>query len=264
MILLELQAQQAGAVNNTDHVVTLSIYPFILIGIARWASLIINLILICVGLVVNVLVIFIFCQSELRKLTISIHTIGLAVSDICLLCISVFLKWLSEYEHDFEIFRTEFWCRTHGYFDLTFCCWSAWNIVCLSYERYLCICKQSKIYAKSAKKRALIAVTLLPFICLIFFAWYPYMIRWENMSTHNNQSNDSHELITYYDMYLNEISFDFELFCQPYNKYFFLTSGLVSVTVTYIVPFVLIAFFNCNIVRTLNNRIKKKQDYFGN
>jgi hypothetical protein len=53
------------------------------------------------------------------------------------------------------------------------------------------------------------------------------------------------------------------IFCRPRNKFFYLTSGVVSISISYIVPFVLITFFNSRIVRTLNQRIARRKEYFG-
>jgi hypothetical protein len=98
----------------------LNFYLYIMVHWTRDASLTINCVLIVVGLLVNALVIVVFVRAELRKLSISIYTISLAISDMSLLGVPVFLKWLNELQPELGLFRTSFWCRTHGYFGLNY------------------------------------------------------------------------------------------------------------------------------------------------
>lgn len=222
-------------------------YSLVLIQMTQKTTLWLNLILIMVGLIVNSLVILVFSRTELRKLSISIHTIALALSDMFLLCMPVFLKWLSEIKPQLSLFKTSFWCKTHGYFDIAFCCWSAWNVVALSNERWIAICRPSTISIKSPKKRAYIISLIIPFAALLAFIWYPIIIQVNHLKTLDNTNL----------LKLNE-----ESFCHPIDNRLLLMFGLMSIFITYVVPFVLITFYNSRIVKTLNERIAKRKEYF--
>lgn len=216
-------------------------YSLIFVDMTIKTSLSLNLILILVGLVSNVLVVVVFCRSELRRLSISVHTISLAISDISLLSIPVFLKWLNEKRPDILLFHTDFWCKTHGYFDVSFCCWSAWNVVALSHERWIATCHPFVVYAKSTKSRSVIVSFVIPLITLVAFSWYPFL-----MTKRPIEPGSS------------------ELICEPQDNELMLVFGAFTILITYVGPFVFISFFNCRIIRTLNEKIAKRKEYFGN
>lgn len=224
-------------------------YSMIFIDMTLKTSLSLNLILILVGLVTNILVVIVFCRSELRRLSISVHTIALAVSDMSLLCFPVFLKWLNETRVDLGLFHTEFWCKTHGYFDVSFCCWSAWNVVALSHERWIATCHPFVVYAKSTKSRSVTVSILIPIVTMIAFVWYPFLID-RSVKYENITENDT--------VYLYE-----ELTCRPKDSNLMLVFGVFTILATYVVPFLFISFFNCRIIKTLNEKIAKRKEYFG-
>jgi hypothetical protein len=240
-------------------------YIYSMIFLTRHASLIINSVLIVVGVLVNTLVILVFCRAELRKLTISIYTLSLAVSDMCLLSVPVFLKWLNEFSPELALFKTSFWCKTHGYLDIAFCCWSAWNIVALSSERWMVICRQSNVYMHRVHKRAVLIVVSIPLLSLLSFMWYPFMLEYLDKKAVSGAAIALDEFMTVNSYEYNETLTPIkdEIFCRPSNKHFYLASGIASITISYLIPFVLITFFNSRIVNTLNKRIAKRKEYFG-
>ncbi len=257
-------SSRSSSSSNNSQGIDFNFNLYLMIYLTRNASLMINCVLIVVGVLVNMLVILVFCRGELRKLTISIYTLSLAVSDMSLLSVPVFLKWLNELRPELALFKTSFWCKTHGYFDIAFCCWSGWNIVALSSERWMVICRPSKVYinSNSVHRPAVLTVVLIPFVSLLAFMWYPFMLE---LTDKNAAAHEPFVLAAADPDYYNQtlpISKD-EIFCRPSDKHFYLASGIVSITISYLVPFLLIAFFNLRIVNTLNKRINKRKEYFG-
>ncbi|CAF0710087.1 unnamed protein product [Brachionus calyciflorus] len=223
------------------------LYSLLLLEMTRKSTLWANFVLILIGLFTNLLVIIVFTRPELRKQSISIHTIGLAISDIILLCFPVSLKWLNEYDPDLEFFKTNFWCKTHGYFDIVFCCWSAWNVVALSNERWMTICGPCRIGMKNPRKRSLTIVVIIPILSFIVFIWYPFVIE-------TNQSDlDRISLNTFLE----------QKECQPKNNILLLFFGTIGICLTYLIPFLMILFYNSRIIKKLNSRIEKRKQYFG-
>lgn len=165
-----------------------------------------------------------------------------------LLCLPVFLKWLNETQPHLALFHTEFWCKTHGYFDVSFCCWSAWNVVALSHERFVATCHPFVVYAKSTKRRSFVLSILIPVVTMIAFVWYPFLI-------HLNPGKGAN---------ITTVSMSDELECKPKDNELLLAFGVFSIVATYVLPFFFITFFNCRIIRTLNHKITKRKEHFGN
>lgn len=226
---------------------TACLYSLLLIDMTRKTTLWMNLVLIVIGLLTNLLVIIVFTRPELRKQSISIHTIGLAVSDIFLLAFPVSLKWLNEYDPDYYLFKTNFWCRSHGYFDIVSCCWSAWNVVALSNERWMTICGRWRLGSKNHSKRSLTIVCIIPIVSFIVFIWYPFVIE---TNPHNNDKVTLNTFLEQDD-------------CQPTNNFLLLFFGTISIFLTYLIPFLMILFYNSRIIKKLNSRIEKRKQYFG-
>jgi hypothetical protein len=76
--------------------------------------------IICIGLLGNILTVCVFILTDLKKQSVSIITIALAIADSFVLLIPVSILWLE------TILRREFtdispfWCRTHGWFSSLF------------------------------------------------------------------------------------------------------------------------------------------------
>lgn len=222
------------------------LHSLLLMDMTRKSTLWMNFFLIFFGLFSNILVILVFSRPELRKQSISVHTMALAISDIFLLSIPVTLKWLNEHEPDFWFFRTNFWCKTHGYFDIVFCSWSAWNVVALSNERWMTICGPGRVGLKNARKRSVTIVILIPVLSFMVFIWFPFVVE-----TNSNE--------------LDKISMNTFMEhrdCQPKNNFVLLFFGSIGICLTYLIPFLLILFYNCKIIKRLNFRIEKRKQFF--
>jgi hypothetical protein len=77
-------------------------------------------IIICVGLLGNILTICVFIITDLKRQSVSILTIALAIVDSLVLLIPVSLVWLENYSKRELTDASPFWCRTHGSMILLF------------------------------------------------------------------------------------------------------------------------------------------------
>jgi hypothetical protein len=55
-----------------------------------------------------------------------------------------------------------------------------------------------------------------------------------------------------------------ELFCKAKDEHLLLAFGLTGIFTAYIIPFVLICYFNSRIIKILSNRIERRKECFGN
>ena len=71
-------------------------------------------VIICVGLLGNILTICVFIMTDLKRQSVSILTISLAIVDSLVLLIPVTLLWLENLLKRELTDISPFWCRTHG------------------------------------------------------------------------------------------------------------------------------------------------------
>ena len=71
-------------------------------------------IIICVGLLGNILTICVFIITDLKRQSVSILTIALGIVDSLVLLIPVSLLWLESILKRELTDASSFWCRTHG------------------------------------------------------------------------------------------------------------------------------------------------------
>jgi hypothetical protein len=71
-------------------------------------------IIICVGLLGNILTICVFIMTDLKRQSVSILTISLAIFDLLVLLIPVSFLWLENVLRREFTDSSPFWCRTHG------------------------------------------------------------------------------------------------------------------------------------------------------
>jgi hypothetical protein len=74
-------------------------------------------IIICIGLLGNILTICVFIFTDLKRQSVSILTIALAIVDSLVLLVPVSLLWLETILKRELTDASAFWCRTHGPFD---------------------------------------------------------------------------------------------------------------------------------------------------
>ncbi len=80
------------------HKIYLSLTPFI----------------ICIGLLGNILTVCVFILTDLKRQSVSIITIALAIVDSFVLLIPVAIFWLEKVLKRELTDLSSFWCRTHG------------------------------------------------------------------------------------------------------------------------------------------------------
>lgn len=71
-------------------------------------------VIICIGTLGNILTICVFIITDLKRQSVSILTIALAIVDSFVLLIPVTLLWLESLLRRELTDASPFWCRTHG------------------------------------------------------------------------------------------------------------------------------------------------------
>jgi hypothetical protein len=207
-------------------------------------------------------VIVVSCRRNLKILAISTYTIGLAVSDILLLCFPIFFKWLNEFDSELAFFKSELWCKMHGYIDISFCSWSAWNIVALTHERWSSLCQVTRLSINEAQKRAFLTVLFIPIASLSVYLWYPILMYMENRETINPKNEFEDLYYLSHDKLIQDQ--EQESLCKAKDEHLLLAFGLTGIFTAFIIPFVLICYFNSRIIKMLSHRIERRKECFGN
>lgn len=70
--------------------------------------------IICIGFLGNILTICVFILTDLKRQSVSIITIALAIADSLVLIIPVAILWLEKVLKRELTDLSPFWCRTHG------------------------------------------------------------------------------------------------------------------------------------------------------
>ncbi len=70
--------------------------------------------IICIGFLGNILTVCVFILTDLKRQSVSIVTIALAIADSFVLIIPVAILWLERILRKELTDLSSFWCRTHG------------------------------------------------------------------------------------------------------------------------------------------------------
>lgn len=180
------------------------------------------------GVFLNLFTIMVFCRRKLLKYSISVSMISLALADIIVLTIPIFITWYDEHKNEFKFLTSTIWCSLHGYIDLVFCATSAWITVLISIERWFAVCMPWKKSTYFTKQRVLKAI-LIAFITAIFgFSYFPFTIQ----RIHDNG----------------------EYNCVKTSDRLYFIFGTISITLVYIIPFIVLAILNSKIIIRLKMR----------
>ncbi|KAH8379125.1 hypothetical protein KR009_003195 [Drosophila setifemur] len=121
-------------------------------------------ILCCTGSIGNILSVFVFFKTKLRKLSSSFYLAALAVSDTCFLA-GLFAQWLNFFNVD--IYNRNYFCQFFTFFSYlaSFC--SVWFVVAFTVERFIAVIYPLKRQTMCTVRRAKIVLSCLTFVgCL--------------------------------------------------------------------------------------------------
>lgn len=113
------------------------------------------------GSIGNILSVFVFFKTKLRKLSSSFYLAALAVSDTCFL-LGLFAQWLNFV--DVHIYNREYFCQFFTFFSNLACFCSVWFVVAFTVERFIAVMYPLKRQTMCTVRRAkmvLLGLTLL-------------------------------------------------------------------------------------------------------
>ncbi|XP_017010557.2 thyrotropin-releasing hormone receptor [Drosophila takahashii] len=121
-------------------------------------------VLCCTGGIGNILSVFVFFRTKLRKLSSSFYLAALAVSDTCFLA-GLFAQWLNFLNVD--IYNRNYFCQFFTFFSYlaSFC--SVWFVVAFTVERFIAVIYPLKRQTMCTVRRAKIVLFCLTLVgCL--------------------------------------------------------------------------------------------------
>nr|ABC86271.1 RE32713p [Drosophila melanogaster] len=121
-------------------------------------------VLCCTGSIGNILSVFVFFRTKLRKLSSSFYLAALAVSDTCFLA-GLFAQWLNFLNVD--IYNQNYFCQFFTFFSYlaSFC--SVWFVVAFTVERFIAVINPLKRQTMCTVRRAKIVLFCLTLVgCL--------------------------------------------------------------------------------------------------
>ncbi|KAL7732258.1 hypothetical protein ACLKA6_018494 [Drosophila palustris] len=109
----------------------------------------------CTGSIGNILSVFVFFMTKLRKLSSSFYLAALAISDTCFLC-GLFVQWLNFL--NINIYNQNYFCQFFTFFSYlaSFC--SVWFVVAFTVERFIAVMYPLKRQIMCTVRRAKIVL----------------------------------------------------------------------------------------------------------
>lgn len=109
----------------------------------------------CTGSIGNILSVFVFFMTKLRKLSSSFYLAALAISDTCFLC-GLFVQWLNFL--NVNIYNQNYFCQFFTFFSYlaSFC--SVWFVVAFTVERFIAVMYPLKRQIMCTVRRAKIVL----------------------------------------------------------------------------------------------------------
>ncbi|KAM7357972.1 G-protein coupled receptor [Cochliomyia hominivorax] len=124
------------------------------------------------GSIGNILSVFVFFKTKLRKLSSSYYLAALAVSDTCFL-LGLFAQWLNFF--DIRIYNREYFCQFFTFFSNLACFCSVWFVVAFTVERFIAVMYPLRRQTMCTVRRAkmvLIGLTILGCLhCIPFWIY---------------------------------------------------------------------------------------------
>ncbi|CAF1193990.1 unnamed protein product [Rotaria magnacalcarata] len=225
-------------------------------------------IIICVGLLGNILTICVFIITDLKRQSVSILTIALAIVDSFVLLIPVLLVWLENILQRELTDVSPFWCRTHGFFDLTFTCCSSWLMICIAFERFCAVWFPHRHKVLFTHRKIFFLVLGICFSATIISTWFIFVVKMilktppaniihaSTLSLQSPLKNTSENFIL---SPPQQIPFDNQSLisyykCDVDNDNLYDSMGMVSVVLNYFLPFIFVLLLNSTIIYRLCNR----------
>ncbi|CAF0976854.1 unnamed protein product [Adineta steineri] len=205
--------------------------------------------IICIGLLGNILTVCVFILTDLKKQSVSIITIALAIADSFVLLIPVSILWLEKVLRRELTDLSPFWCRTHGVFDLAFTCCSSWLMVCIAFERFCAVWLPHNNKIIFTHRRTLILVLSIVFISTILSTWFIFAVKMTQfplMPLENSMDSIFFLLANY-----TEIPFSK---CSVYDENLYDSMGMASIIINYILPFIFVLLLNSTVIYRLCQR----------
>ncbi|CAF4673466.1 unnamed protein product, partial [Rotaria sp. Silwood2] len=219
--------------NQTAHKLYLVLTPFI----------------ICIGLIGNIFTVCVFILTDLKRQPVSIVTIALAIADSFVLLIPVSIIWLEKLLRQELTDLSPFWCRTHGFFDLTFTSCSSWLMVFIAFERFCAVWLPHNNKKIFTHRKTFILVLIIVFLSTILSTWFIFVvktIRIQNLSLKNHTDNilltsDNRTIMQYWK-------------CNLIDDSLYDSMGMFSVIINYILPFIFVLLLNSTVIYRLCQR----------
>ncbi|CAF0963212.1 unnamed protein product [Adineta steineri] len=205
--------------------------------------------IICIGLLGNILTVCVFILTDLKKQSVSIITIALAIADSFVLLIPVSILWLEKVLRRELTDLSPFWCRTHGVFDLAFTCCSSWLMVCIAFERFCAVWLPHNNKIIFTHRRTLILVLSIVFISTILSTWFIFAVKMTQfpLMPLENSMDSIFFLLTNY----TEIPYSK---CSVYDENLYDSMGMASIIINYILPFIFVLLLNSTVIYRLCQR----------
>lgn len=116
------------------------------------------------GSIGNILSVFVFFRTKLRKLSSSFYLAALAVSDTCFL-FGLFVQWLNFV--DVHIYNREYFCQFFTFFSNLACFCSVWFVVAFTVERFIAVMYPLRRQTMCTVRRAKMVLVFLTILgCL--------------------------------------------------------------------------------------------------
>ncbi|CAF3239900.1 unnamed protein product [Rotaria socialis] len=206
--------------------------------------------IICIGLIGNILTVFVFVLTDLKRQSVSIITIALAIADSFVLLIPVAILWLEKLLRQELTDLSPFWCRTHGFFDLTFTCCSSWLMVCIAFERFCAVWLPHNNKAILTHRKTLIVVLIIVFISTVLSTWFIFVVKATKIQTLLLKNSTENTLVTLDNRSLIQSSWK----CNLIDDSLYDSMGMFSVIINYVLPFIFLLLLNSTVIYRLCQR----------
>ncbi|CAF1683841.1 unnamed protein product, partial [Adineta ricciae] len=229
--------------------------------------------IITIGLLGNILTMCVFIITDLKRQSVSILTITLAIVDSLVLLIPVSLLWLETLLKRELTDASPFWCRTHGFFDLTFTCCSSWLMVFIAFERFCAVWLPHQNKVLFTHRKIFFLVLSLLLVSTMLSTWFIFVVKMVTKTRTPNLTHTSSSIFrSSLNRSLNRNITENILFwqswpsvsdnstspyyakCGVYNDSLYDSMGMVSVVINYFLPFLFVLLLNSTVIYRLCRR----------